>query len=110
MAPRFDRITENALRDTLENAIKRRQVKYIFIDEAQHVKYVTKGAQGGHAVMDSWKCLAESTAVVLIIVGAYPVLNIMKESPHLLGRKRTVHLPRYDHSEQDALESGFLLR
>lgn len=112
-AARFDRVTENALRDMLENAIIRRQVKYIFIDEAQHVKYVTKGAQGGHAVMDSWKCLAESTGVVLIIVGAYPVLNIMNKSPHLLGRKRTVHLPRYNYSESDALEflkiaQGFL--
>jgi hypothetical protein len=103
-ATRFDRITENALRDTLENAIKRRQVKYIFIDEAQHVKYVTNASQGGHAVMDSWKCLAESTGVVLIIVGAYPVLNIMDKSPHLLGRKRTVHLPRYENTENDALE------
>lgn len=103
-ATRFDRITENALRDTLENAIKRRQVKYIFIDEAQHVKYVTKGSQGGHAVMDSWKCLAESTGVVLIIVGAYPVLNIMDKSPHLLGRKRTVHLPRYENTESDGVE------
>jgi hypothetical protein len=98
-----DKLTEHNLKLKLEHFLKQRQTRFIFIDEAQHAQYAPK-AQGSHAVLDSWKCLAQTTDTVLIIVGAYPVLNILKNSPHLLGRKRQVHLGRYQATKEDLLE------
>lgn len=103
---KMDRSTEGSLRAALERAFKHRKTRYLFIDEAQHAKYVSKSTQAAHAVIDSWKCLAQTAGLVLVIVGAYPVLDILKNSPHLLGRKHQVHLPRYHMSEEDV--SSFL--
>lgn len=101
---KMDRSTESSLRIALERAFVIRGVLYLFIDEAQHANYATKGAMGAHAVLDSWKCFANSTQVVLVIVGAYPILNILQNSPHMLGRKHQVHLPRYYSTEADVTE------
>lgn len=70
----MDRMTEGSMRQALEKAIRARQVRYLFIDEAQHARYTSCHAMGSFAVMDSWKCLAQSTGVVLVVVGAYPIL------------------------------------
>jgi energy-coupling factor transporter ATP-binding protein EcfA2 len=101
---KMDRSTESSLRIALERAFIIRGVLYLFIDEAQHASYATRGAMGAHAVLDSWKCFAKSTQIVLVIVGAYPILNILQNSPHMLGRKHQVHLPRYYSTEADIKE------
>lgn len=101
---KMDRSTESSLRIALERAFIIRGVLYLFIDEAQHASYATRGAMGAHAVLDSWKCFAKSTQIVLVIVGAYPILNILQNSPHMLGRKHQVHLPRYYSTEADINE------
>lgn len=93
--------TEGELRLALEKAFVARQTKYLFIDEAQHAKYTTKRSESGHAIIDSWKCLAQTSKLVLVVVGAYPILEVLQNSPHLLGRKHQVHLPRYQLNEDD---------
>jgi len=90
-----DRSTEASLRIALERAFVVRGTKYLFIDEAQHAKYAGKASMGAYAVMDSWKCLAQTSKLVLVLVGAYPIVDILQNSPHMLGRKKQVHLPRY---------------
>jgi len=107
---KFDRIAERTLRSILEKGLIFRGVRYLFIDEAQHVKYVSRDAVGAYAVMDSWKCLAKSANIVLVVVGAYPVLEILEKSPHLLGRKHQVHLPRYLLTESDLLEFSCIVK
>lgn len=106
---KMDRSTEATLRFALEYSFKARGTKYLFIDEAQHVKYATKDAQAPFAVMDSWKCLAAAAGVVLVLVGAYPILNIIKKSRHLLGRKHQVHFPRYHANKEDIFAFGEIL-
>lgn len=96
-----DSTTEAAMKFAFERALKNRSTKYLFIDEAQHARYAIKGSQAPHAVMDSWKCLAEAARVVLIVVGAYPILEIVSNSPHLIGRKKQVELPRYRLEDGD---------
>ncbi|MGY8775352.1 ATP-binding protein [Spongiibacter tropicus] len=103
------RTTEAALRLALERALRARKTRFLFIDEAQHVRYVSKTAMGGYAVLDSWKCLAKDAGVVLVVVGAYPLLDILNNSPHLLGRKNQVHLPRYSAVPDDIAEFGRIL-
>lgn len=99
-----DRISEDTYRQALEYALKARKVKYIFIDEAHHVSYATKDALGAYAVMDSWKCLAQVCGVILVIVGAYPILDIVRNSPHMLGRRYQVDLARYKLNYEDLME------
>ncbi len=107
---KMDRSTEATLRLALERALVARKVRYLIIDEAQHVHYATRGAQAPHAVMDSWKCLAETAGVVLVMVGAYPILDIIRHSPHLIGRKHQVHLPRYRFEEDDIREFVMIIK
>lgn len=97
----LDRKPEHELRRALELAMQHRQSRYLFIDEAQHARYATRDSL---AVMDSWKCLARAGNVVLVLVGAYPMLNIIQHSPHMVGRKREVHLSRYGSSMEDLKE------
>ena len=88
----------------LVRSLRRRGVRYLFIDEAQHVQYTAKGTQAPSAVMDSWKCLAEAAGIVLVIVGAYPVLSVIKQSPHLSGRTRVIHCKPYMANKEDMVE------
>lgn len=97
-------LSEDEYRDRLESALVVRGVRYLIIDEAQHAKYVSKDAQGAYAVMDSWKCLAEISGVILVIVGAYPILPIINNSPHMIGRKYPVELGRYRYNKDDLEE------
>ncbi len=106
---KMDRSTEATLRMALEQALIARGTKVIFIDEAQHVKYASKDAQAAFAVMDSWKCLAQTAGLVIVFVGAYPILDVISNSPHLLGRKHQIHFPRYHANEEDILAFGQLL-
>jgi hypothetical protein len=103
------RTSEGTLRGTLENALRARRTRFLFIDEAQHARYVSKDAMGGSAVLDSWKCLAADVDLVLVIVGAYPLLGILHNSPHIVGRKSQVHLPRYLTTPDDVAEFGRIL-
>lgn len=96
--------SETGMRIALERALIARGVRFIIIDEAQHAAYVSQHAAGGYRVLDSWKTLASDTGTVLIVVGAYPVLDILNRSPHMLGRKHQVHLPRYRLDAQDIKE------
>lgn len=101
---RIEKTTENTFRAALERAFINAGVMYLFIDEAQHARYVSSGALGGYAVLDSWKCFAKSVNIVLVIVGAYPMLKMLHNSPHMLGRKHQVHLARYSNTPEDILE------
>lgn len=103
-AQKIDRSTEATLRLALERAFKHRGCRYLFIDEAQHARYASKNSQAPHAVMDSWKCLAQTSGLVLVLVGAYPILEVLRNSPHMLGRKTQIHLPRYGNSTEDIVE------
>jgi energy-coupling factor transporter ATP-binding protein EcfA2 len=101
---KIDRTTEGMMRLALERTLSARGTKFLFIDEAQHARYAGNNTYSAHAVLDSWKCLAHTAGLVLVLVGAYPILNILKNSPHLLGRKHQVHMPRYRMEANDISE------
>lgn len=107
---RIQRTPETILRPALEKAIRYRGVVFLFVDEAQHVLYAKGRAAGAAAILDSWKCLAATTGVVLVLVGAYPLLDAISLCPHLIGRKRQVHLPRYLTDADDRAEFDAILR
>lgn len=92
---KVERGTEGALRSALEQALKARNARYMFVDETQHALYARGGDKDCAAILDSWKCMAAEAKVILVLVGAYPLLRVLNLSPHLLGRKCQIHLPRY---------------
>lgn len=101
---KFDRTSEAAMKKAFITGAKYRKVKYLFFDEAQHVDYVGKGADAPHMVLDSWKNMAKQVGVVLVLAGTYPMLEILRNSPHLIGRQYKVHLPRYYDTEPELNE------
>lgn len=99
----LERTAEGILRPAFEFGLKHRRTRYLFIDEAQHIIYAPGGAPAAAAILDSWKCLAATTQTVLVLIGAYPLLDVLKLCPHLLGRKHQIHLPRYYSTRDDLL-------
>jgi len=95
------RTPETVLRPALEHALINRRTKYLFIDEAQHVLYSRGGKKDAEAILSSWKCLAQSAGLVLVLVGAYPLLDAIALCPHMIGRKHQIQLSRYRYNEPD---------
>lgn len=60
--------------------------------------------------MDSWKCLAQTCGLVLVVVGAYPILELLQHSPHMLGRKKQIHLQRYGTHPDDLVEFAKIIQ
>lgn len=99
----LDNTTESTLSDAFRTALKIRGTKYVIFDESQHVCYAQGGDKEAAAILDSWKSLAAKADVVLILVGAYPLIDVLGLCPHLLGRKHQIHLPRYYATEEDLI-------
>ncbi len=98
-----ERTPEGILRVALERGLVCRKTQYLIIDETQHIRYARGGDRAAAAILDSLKCLASETGVVLILVGAYPLIEVLQLCPHLLGRKHQVHFPRYQNNREDLL-------
>lgn len=91
----LDRTPERRLWSSFATALKYRQTQYLVVDEAHHVLYVPKGDVAAARVLDSWKCLGNSTGVRIVLVGSYSLLSLISLAPHLLGRQQPLHFPRY---------------
>lgn len=88
------------LRDGLEKALRHRKPKALFIDEAQHLAKVSSGRKLLDQ-MDALKSLANRSGTLLILIGAYELLNFHGLSGQLNRRSMGIHFPRYGSSEQD---------
>lgn len=91
---RIYRAPESVLRSAFEHAISAMRTKYFIIDEAQHFRYVA-GRGRAEAVLNSLKCLANKTNMVLVLVGSYELLDMLCLAPHMVGRQITIEFPRY---------------
>jgi len=109
LASMYSRTSEAALHAAFMKAIEYLPILYIFLDEAQHVKYTPNAKIGPHAVMDAWKTMAEEANIVLVLTGSYYLLDIMKGSGHLLGREDTILMPRYSSSNDDLNEYAAII-
>ena len=101
----LDRTPERRLWSSFEIALKLRQTEYLVIDEAHHVLYVPGGPPAAARVLDSWKCLGNSTGVKIILSGSYSLLSLISLAPHLLGRHQPVDFPRYKVDDPCDVES-----
>jgi AAA domain len=95
------RTPEAIFRDAFEKALVTRGIKVVVIDEAHHVGYAKGGIKTATKILDSWKCLAAKTNTILVLCGAYELLNLCSNTPHLVGRQRPIEFPRYKSSSRD---------
>ncbi|MEO3690046.1 AAA family ATPase [Roseateles paludis] len=91
-------LTGATLRLRLVEELRRRRVKYWFIDEAQHI---LMGARAGGAAdqYDVLKSIAQSAGVKLILIGTYQLLVHLQVSAQLARRTEVVHFGRYGASD-----------
>jgi hypothetical protein len=89
------RTPERVLREAFEIALPLLGTQILIIDEAQHVGYVTGGDDAAAKVLNSWKCIANKTGVVIVLSGSYPLLETVSLAPHVVGRQRPISFPRY---------------
>lgn len=104
------RAVESELSQLFEVALTQRNVKIFAIDEVHHIAYARGGMAIPSAILDSFKCLAENTGVILVLIGAYPILNVLKLNPHMIGRLQMVHFERYRGTVSDIAEFNAILR
>ncbi len=92
--PIHSRITNLKLRTALETALRNRQLKVFYIDEAQNLGKVASGRKLRDQT-DCIKSLANLTRVQFVLAGTYDLLMLRNLSAQLCRRSIDVHLPRY---------------
>lgn len=97
---RISRTPEAVFRSAFERCLITRKVRYLVIDEAHHVMHTRGGDAASARILDSWKCLAEKTGVVLILIGTYQLLYLTSLAPHLIGRQTVVEFRNYRVGEE----------
>ena len=106
---RIERAREKTLNRALIRALIQRKTRFLVIDEAQHMRYVSKETMAAVGVMDALKSMAKKANVVLVVAGTYPILEAINRSSHLEGRKYDIHLSRYHQTEVDLAEFQWIL-
>lgn len=92
--------SETQLRLKLEKSIQYRNTRYLIVDEAHHMLRTSSTRLAADA-LDSLKCLANTTGVVLVLAGGYELFTTGLVSAHLNGRMRVIEFSRYRSNEQD---------
>jgi len=100
---RQDRETVTTLQAVFENALIVLGTKYLIIDETQHLQYMVGGKKSTLHMLEFFKSLAEKLDITLLFVGAYPIVNVLQLSPHMLGRLSTIEMRRYTVESDDSL-------
>lgn len=85
------------LRHALEEAMTRRGVRAVILDEAQHLMKVGTGSSAGKLLdqLDWIKSMTNVTGVLHILIGTYELLNFRNLSGQASRRGLDIHFPRY---------------
>ncbi|MBO3457981.1 ATP-binding protein [Aetokthonos hydrillicola Thurmond2011] len=95
------------LRLALEEAMTKRGVRAVILDEAQHLMKIGTGASAGKLLdqLDWIKSITNVTGVLHILIGTYDLLNFRNLSGQASRRGLDIHFPRYLYqNEQDRLD------
>ncbi len=87
------------LRHALEDAVARRGVRALIIDEAQHLMKVASGVK----LLDQleWlKSMSNTMDVVHVLVGTYDLLDLRNLSSQAARRGHDIHFPRYQFQQE----------
>lgn len=85
------------LRQALEEALHKRSVRAVILDEAQHLMKIGSGATGAKLLdqLDWIKSTTNVTGVVHLLIGTYELLNLRNLSGQASRRSLDIHFPRY---------------
>ena len=98
------------LRRAVEKGLAKRRVLALFFDEAQHL--MADGETEDLKRRWDWlKSLSNTTGVLFVLAGAYPLLKFRRVSSQAARRGTNVHFPHYqlNNSEDCAAFQGALL-
>lgn len=87
------------LRHALEEAIARRGVRAVIIDEAQHLMKVASGAKLLDQ-LDWLKSITNMTGVVHALIGTYDLLDFRNLNGQAARRGQDLHFPRYQFQHE----------
>jgi AAA domain len=93
------------LRRALEEALARRGVRAVIIDEGQHLMHVASGAKLLDQI-DWIKSMTNMTGVVHVLVGTYDLLDFRNLNGQSARRGHDIHFPRY-RIQSDADRQAF---
>ncbi len=94
------------MREALEYALERLQVKAVVIDEAQHLLQVTTPLRPLDQL--NWlNSLTNHTSILHVLVGPYELYDVRNLSGQATRRGRDVHFPRY-HLERKKKRTQFV--
>lgn len=103
--------TEARLEQAFTRHLKKVQCKYLIIDEAQHIRYARGGDRGAARFLDAMKTLAEDCEAILVLLGTYPLLDVLDLSSHFSGRRFDIFFDRYRHdTAQDIVQFEYCLK
>ena len=105
------RMGEPELRIAFEKGLIYRQTEWLAVDEAHHCLYA-KGKNDGANILDSFKCLGNTTHLVLLLFGSFRLLAGGLKSAHFAGRVIPVPFMHYEYSKdetRDTKEFGRIL-
>ncbi|HEX8986742.1 MAG TPA: TniB family NTP-binding protein [Rhodocyclaceae bacterium] len=83
--------TVGALRESLEELLKQRQVRVLVIDEAVHTLRFEEYA----AVMDTLKSLANACQTKIVLIGSYDLFDLVTDHGQVMRRGEILHYKRY---------------
>lgn len=86
--------SETHLRIQLEQCIRYRETAFLLIDEAHHLLRTPSQVRAGE-VLDTLKCLGNSTGLVTVLLGGYELLQTCFSSAHINGRLTVIDFPPY---------------
>lgn len=92
------------LRRALEQCLLYRRPTAFIVDEAQHLKKVSRGRRLLDQ-MDTLKSLANVTDTVHVLIGTYELLGLTNLSAQLSRRSLEIHFPRYRPDWPDDVEA-----
>lgn len=102
------RMSETVLRVALEKGLKHRKTKFLVVDEAAHLT-IGRSEKRSAEVLDSLKCLGNTTDVVLILIAGYDLLPHLFTSAHFCARLRLIDFPEYRNNVRDRDEFDRIL-
>ncbi len=93
-----------ALRNALEETLKRQQVRAVFLDEAQHLMKASNGAKPRDQ-LDWIKSMTNVSGVLHVLLGTYDLLHFCNLDGQSARRGLEIHFPRYNFQEKDEREA-----
>jgi hypothetical protein len=101
-SPRYHE--DPALRNALEETLKRQQIRAVFLDEAQHLMKASNGAKPRDQ-LDWIKSMTNVSGVLHVLLGTYDLLHFCNLNGQSARRGLEIHFPRYNFQDKDEREA-----